>query len=174
MIVASEGQAAVTPTRLVEVSGVARSTIYRHWPDAGAIIADAANLQRDDPALRKTGDVEADLRNYLNQLRIVLESPAATIIAAQVDIAERDERAAETLAGNGRHRNRAIGELLDDPRDDFDAVHAQLVGPLFMQRFFIRKPIDDDLIDAVISGYLDARPRGTGAHSTKARPKTGR
>lgn len=163
MIVASEGQAAVTPTRLVEVSGVARSTIYRHWADAAAIVADAMTLERNDSALQSTGDLESDLRNYLHELRAVLDSPAASIIVAQADIAERDEKAAETLAGNGRHRNKLIHDLLDDPRQDFHTAHVQLVGPLFMQRFFMRQPISDDLIDAVVDSYLDARPDATQA-----------
>ncbi len=156
MIVASEGQAAVTPTRLVDVSGVARSTIYRHWPDAAAIIADAMTLDREETALHRSGHLESDLRNYLQRLRELLESPSATIIVAQADIAERDEQAAETLAGNGRYRNQVIRELLDDPRD-FDTIHPQLVGPLFMQRFFLRAPITDALIDAVVQAYLTVR-----------------
>ncbi len=157
MIVASEGQAAVTPTRLVEVSGVARSTIYRHWPDAAAIIADAMTLDREETAVHRSGHLESDLRNYLQRLRDILESPSATIIVAQADIAERDEQAAETLAGNGRHRNQLIRDLLDDPREDFETVHPQLVGPLFMQRYFLRKPITDELIDAVVETYITAR-----------------
>lgn len=159
LIVASKGQAAVTPTRLVELSGVARSTIYRHWPDAAAIIADAMadDTRREDP-LHATGDPGADLRSYLLQLRGVLESPGGTIIVAQADIAERDEQAAETLAANGRHRNQIIHDLLDDPRTDFAVTHAQLVGPLFMQRYFMREPITDELIDAVVDAYLGSRP----------------
>lgn len=160
LIVASDGQAAVTPTRLVDLSGVARSTIYRHWPDAAAIIADAMSEEdQRDAGLNRTGDPATDLRAYLVQLRDVLESAGATILVAQAEIAERDEQAAETLAGNGRHRNKIMRELLDDPRADFDTVHAQLVGPLFMRRFFIREPITDDLIDAVVAGYIESRRR---------------
>ncbi len=159
MLIVSDGQSAVTPTRLVEMSGVARSTIYRHWPDADAIIADAMSLDRQDSALHRTGDPETDLRTYLGQLRDVLESPAGTIIVAQAEIAERDERAADTLTANGRYRNNLIRDLLGDPRPDFDIAHAQLVGPLFMQRFFIRKPITDALIDTIVESYLAQRPR---------------
>ncbi|MGH1488478.1 MAG: TetR/AcrR family transcriptional regulator [Acidimicrobiales bacterium] len=158
MIIASEGQAAVTPTRLVDVSGVARSTIYRHWPDAAAVIVDAMSMDGPEADFQPSGDPETDLRAYLNQLRQVLESPAATIIVAQADIAERDEQAARTLSGNGTHRNKLIQDLLHDPRSDFDTIHAQLVGPLFMQRFFIRKPITDKLIDAIVTDYLASLP----------------
>lgn len=157
MLIVSDGQAAVTPTRLVEMSGVARSTIYRHWPDADAIIADAMSLDRQDSALHSTGDLEADLRTYLRQLRDVLESPAGAIIVSQAERAERDEQAAETLRANGRHRNKMIRDLVGDPRPDFGVPHTQLVGPLFMQRFFMRKPITDDLIDAIVTAYLADR-----------------
>ncbi len=166
MILVSEGQAAVTPTRLVEMSGVARSTIYRHWPDAAAIIADAMSLDRQDAMLHSSGDPGRDLRTYLGQLREVLESPAGAIIVAQAEVAERDDQAARTLAGNGRYRNELIQELLQDPRTDFDIPHAQLVGPLFMQRFFIRKPITDALITSVVEAYLASRPQAQAEHKS--------
>lgn len=158
MILASDGQAAVTPTRLVGMSGVARSTIYRHWPDAAAVVVEAMNVDRDEALLHSTGDPRTDLWTYLDRLRNVLESPAAPIFVAQADVAERDDQAAATLAGNGRHRGKVIHDLLGDPRQDFEALHAQLVGPLFMQRYFMRKPITDDLIDAIVDSYLAARP----------------
>jgi AcrR family transcriptional regulator len=158
MILAADGQAAVTPTRLEEVSGVARSTIYRHWPNASAVLAEAMQLETDESELRSTGDAEADARAYLEQLRAMLQSPAAAIVIAQAEIAERDPKAATTIVGTGQHRSQVIRDLLNDPRHDFETVHAQLVGPLFMQRFFTRRPITDDLIDAAVQTYLNGRP----------------
>ena len=158
LIIGSDGQAAVTPTRLVELSGVARSTIYRHWDDPAAIIADAMSDDRQrEMQLSKTGEVDVDLRTHLHQLRSMLESPAPSIIIAQAEVAERDKRASETLAANGRFRSSMICELLGDSRPDFAVVHAQLVGPLFMQRFFMRESISDDLIESVIASYLSGR-----------------
>ena len=138
---------------------MARSTIYRHWPDAEAVVADALDVHMRDSSTDRSGDPEVDLRQYLHELRNVLESPAASIIIAQAEAAERDETAAETMSGNAEYRNSLIKELLDDPRRDFDNAHAQLVGPLFMRRFFIRQPITDALIDEVVEQYLDGRNR---------------
>lgn len=160
LIVASEGQAAVTPTRLVELSGVARSTIYRHWPDAGSIIVDAMEADRErERTPQASGDPGEDLRTYLQQLRDVLEGGGGAIIVAQADIAERDEKAAQTLAATGHDRSQIVHDFLDDPRDDFTTTHVQLVGPLFMQRFFMREPISDELIDEIVSSYLAGRTR---------------
>ncbi len=158
MIISADGPQAVTPTRLVEMSGVARSTIYRHWPDADAVVHDALEVTALSSAVNPSGDPEPDLRSYLNELRGVLEGPGAAMIAAQVERAERDERSAKTLEGNGSDRNRIIKELLNDPRSDFAPVHASLAGPLFMQRFFIRKPITDELIEHVIETYFATLP----------------
>lgn len=155
MIVASEGQAAVTPTRLVELSGVARSTIYRHWSDAAAIITDAmADDARREANLSPTGNKATDLRAYLVQLRTMLESPGASIIITQAEVAERDDKAAEILTANGTSRRETIRALLNDTEANFATTHAQLVGPLFMRRFFMREPITDDLIDTIIDTYL--------------------
>ena len=63
------------------------------------------------------------------------------------------------MSGNAAYRKALIRELLGDPRADFDNAHAQLVGPLFMRRFFIRQPISDELIDEVIELYLVRRGR---------------
>lgn len=40
-LLADEGQAAVTPTRLSEATGISRSTINRNWPDPAEIALDA-------------------------------------------------------------------------------------------------------------------------------------
>jgi len=40
-LISDEGQDAVTPTRLMAMTGVSRSTIYRHWADPKAIIFEA-------------------------------------------------------------------------------------------------------------------------------------
>lgn len=157
MIIISEGQTAVTPTKLAEVSGVAKSTIYRYWPDAGAVIADATQQEAERLPVRRTGDLEADLRAFLEGLRDLLSSPGASIIVAQADIAEREEAAADSLAANGDHRREVLREMLDDPRGGFADTHAQLIGPLFMQRFFTRRPITDELITSIVDDYLASR-----------------
>ncbi len=158
MIISAHGPEAVTPTRLVEMSGVARSTIYRHWRDADAIVHDALAIDATYSETHTSGDAATDLRSYLHELRSVLEGPASTIIAAQMGRAERDERAEEILAGTGADRSRIIKDMLNDPRTDFAPVHASIVGPLFMQRYFLRKPITEDLIEHVIATYLASLP----------------
>ena len=57
------GPAAVTHLRVAEASGVARATVYRHWPDRADILVDllrrGADLQLgpppDRPPNRRTG-----------------------------------------------------------------------------------------------------------------------
>ncbi len=157
MIMASEGQTGVTPTRLVELSGVARSTIYRYWPDAASVITDAIEQGNERLPFQSTGDVEADLRGFLLQLKELLESPTAAIIVSQAEVAEREEQAARTLMDNGNLRRQQLSELLDDGREHFGSIHAQLIGPLFMQRFFNRLPITPELIDSIVAFYMADR-----------------
>ncbi len=160
MIIAADGQAAVTPTRLVEYSGVARSTIYRYWPDAASVIADAIEQENELLPFQPTGDVETDLRDFLSHLVELLESPTAAIIVAQADVAEREEQAARALANNGNHRREQLRKLLDDRSDDFVSIHARIIGPLFMQRFFNRLPITAELIESIVAGYMADRAEG--------------
>ncbi len=153
-IILAQGHAAATPTRLAEMTGVARSTIYRHWPDPACLIADALDTGRQDVPLASTSDLRDDLCAYLVELSELLESPAGAFIIAQAEIAERDEGVAETLVGTVRTRTERIHALINDPRADLDA---QLLGPLFMQRFFVREPITNELICSVVDACLGAR-----------------
>lgn len=154
LLIEAEGQSAVTPTRLVQMTGIARSTIYRHWPDSTSIIADALAQSSRSINFEPTGNIEDDLRLYLFQLRDVLESPKAALLATQIELAEHDPEISNMLAGVGSHRSQIIQNLLNDNASDFSSSHAMLVGPLFSQRFFLRQPITDQLIDRIVTAYL--------------------
>ncbi len=73
-ILIDEGAHALTPLRLHQVTGVARTTIYRHWPTRASIvqlIIDFATRRSHEELM--TGDVEHDLIVTTN---IVIERTA--------------------------------------------------------------------------------------------------
>ena len=43
-------------------------------------------------------------------------------------------------------------------REPTSPPFTQMVGPLFMRRYFMREPITDGLIEAVVDSYLTSRP----------------
>ncbi len=79
----AEGVGALTAQRLHEASGVARSTIYRHWPSPDAVVDDLLDVaaSADHPPL--TGTVEHDLRAAMDALLWRLRHrPVAPFLAA--------------------------------------------------------------------------------------------
>lgn len=165
-----EGQEAVTPTRLTQITGISRSTIYRHWNDPGEIVFEATAVSIDDLPFTPTGDIRHDLTAYLQDLRSVLQSNQATLLATQIDRAEHNADNAATLSEIASARRELIKQLLDDPTDDFSSIHALIVGPLIFQRFMARKPITDDLIDQVVDNYLKVRTAAVDSRVNVAEP----
>lgn len=89
----SEGGEAVTALRVSEHAGVARSTIYEHWPTANALLLDAIDkiMTPHSPTLI-SGDLETDLTTTLRGLRQRLsDQPFLTWFATLLDHANRDE-----------------------------------------------------------------------------------
>ena len=96
-----DGVGALTAQRLHEVSGVARSTIYRHWPTPDDVVDDllevAARTEQPEP----TGDVRADLEAALDALRWRLRHrPVAPFLAALMAGSPND---AALVARRGRY-----------------------------------------------------------------------
>ena len=152
-----EGQEAVTPTRLTEITGISRSTIYRHWSGPSDIIFEATSTEADEPVVKSTGDVRRNLTLYLEEMRRMLESPRATLLATQIESAEHHQDSRDVLQRIAEHRRDLIKKLLDHRDDDFGAHHALIIGPLIFRRFMAQQEIDDDLLALVVEAYMQAR-----------------
>lgn len=136
-----------TVVRIAELSGVAKTTIYRRWPHAAAIVMDAF-LEDLSPLIRyrRRADVQATFVASIKQLAKALRGPRGALLrhllgAAQSDaelqkafqenwIMPRRVQAKEVLA-----EARARGELRDDADEDvlidtlFGAVYYRLMIP---------------------------------------------
>ncbi len=156
-LLADEGQAAVTPTRLARATGISRSTIYRNWADPAEIVLDAIADDAARPPVEPSGDLRQDLAAYLELVRNGLQMPHTKLLATRIERAEHEPAVAETIRATGESRRNLMAELLGHPPDDFSEFHALVVGPLFFQRFLARAPITDELIKLVVDAYLATR-----------------
>ena len=156
----------ITHSRVAEASGVGRATLYRHWDAPTDLLFDAIEAYHADlgGSLTRTGDLRTDLRQLLGSLADRLrDDPLAAAMLSLVDRAQRDDAHAALLADVSRRRTSPIQELLADAVErgelrtdlDLDIATAQLVGPLFFQRFLARGPLDDAFVDALVDGWLD-------------------
>lgn len=150
-------------------SGVAKTTIYRHWPNRAALVIDACLRMDDgDQPPPDTGSLEGDVTAFLNELaRLLVTARWSSILPSIVDAAEHEpEFAAVHSTIQGRHAaplraalERAVvrGELRSSA--DLSAITAALLGPLFYRRWFSREPIDGKFVDTIVQAALAAAPR---------------
>ena len=159
-----EGAGAVTAVRIAEDTGVARTTIYRHWPDPTAPLLDAIDKVLIPHVPTTISDnLEADLMTALTTLQMRMRTrPFRFVFTALLDHANRNPN----LVAAQRRFAKGILQPIQDivtaalQRGDLPStVHAetasaQLAGPLFLQHVMLRTTISEELISETIAQFL--------------------
>jgi AcrR family transcriptional regulator len=137
------GVYALTIEAIVQRSGVARSTIYRHWPSRNEVVADALRaLIPEIPTPPVTGDLEFRLNTLLRAVvNQFADARYAAVVPAILDSAARDPELAEIRERFEDTQSAPLRRVLTDAVDagelspDTDVLEAaaQLVGPLFFR-----------------------------------------
>jgi AcrR family transcriptional regulator len=171
------GLSGVSVDEVARRSGVAKTTIYRHWPSRSALLLDACSNLGAKAATPDTGSLRGDLTALATSMAARLRTERwATILPSMIDAAEREPELAEvhTRLHAGYmaplnaviERARARGEL---PRDrEPSEIVAMVVGPLYYRRWFSREPLDAAFVTSVIDRVAaGAAPKAPG-HTTGA------
>lgn len=153
------GLGAFTVDEVSRRSGVAKTTIYRHWPTRTDLIIDACSQISTTHEAPDTGSFEGDVTALLTNMAALLRTANwSSVMPSIIDEAERDPRIAEVhsriqmghTAPFQQIIKRAIvkGEL---PKNtNVAAVIASLLGPLFYRRWFSREPLDAPFVKGVV------------------------
>jgi AcrR family transcriptional regulator len=162
------GHAGTTVEAIAERSGVAKTTIYRHWPSRAPLLIDAFHSRVEHGAPPPSGDIRADLVTIACGLAAKLRDPQwSRIMATLIDAAESDPELSELSAAFTRERREAVRAVLDqgiadgelDPGIDTDLA-AQLVGgAVFYQRLVRRRAADDGEVQRMVDLVLDGLRR---------------
>jgi AcrR family transcriptional regulator len=140
-------------------SGVAKTTIYRHWPTRWALLLDACSKLGPKPEVPNTGSLKGDLAALVAFIAGQLSSNRmATVLPSILDAAERDADIADLHAKIHAgfvapflqvfELAQQRGEL---PRGcNLSELMAAILGPLFYRRWFSREPIDAKFVKAVV------------------------
>jgi AcrR family transcriptional regulator len=147
-------------------SGVAKTTMYRQWPDSNHLLLDVFSLASAENVTPTTDDLEHDLVECLRHLVISLTDPESSgMVAALIEASERDEefRRISRPYIDARRKPAVTrlrlavrrGEL--PPDTDVELVCSALVGPLFYRRLLSRQTLTDKtllprLVHLVIAG----------------------
>jgi TetR/AcrR family transcriptional regulator, regulator of autoinduction and epiphytic fitness len=157
------GYGALTIESVARRASVGKATIYRHWSDKIALIADAFKLlqQQRDPQL-VTGTPREKLERVLRHVaNVVADSPFSSCLPALIEGAERD-RAVRRFHHHFQAEARkpiialiADGVATGDFRRGTDPQIAAvaLLGAIFFCRLMTNTPFPEervpDLIDSV-------------------------
>jgi AcrR family transcriptional regulator len=150
-------------------SGVAKTTIYRHWPNRSALVIDACSRMTDgEQAPPDTGSLEGDIRAILTNIAELLATARwSSIVPSIVDVAEHDPAFADIHGRIQRGHAAPLRGALDRAAHrgeipstaDRDAIAAALLGPLFYRRWFSREPIDPKFLEMIIRSNVDGLRR---------------
>jgi TetR/AcrR family transcriptional regulator, regulator of autoinduction and epiphytic fitness len=165
---AEVGYGGVTIEAVAARAGVAKSTIYRHWPDKLALIADAfetfhQEMVPDLSALPPRTAVELLLGHVAE---VVVDSTFSRCIPALIEGAERDPRVREFHHRYSADRRQALIDLIargireGDFRANLDPELATiaLLGTIFYRRLMTSEPFDPNDAGELVSTVL-GQPR---------------
>ncbi|WP_030381961.1 MULTISPECIES: TetR/AcrR family transcriptional regulator [unclassified Streptomyces] len=162
----NEGIKAVTFDRVATAAGSSKMTLYKWWPSAGALAAEAffahSEQQLEFP---DTGDIRADLTSQLRAfVRLVTRGSTGTAIAGLIGVAQTDPelsaafsrhysapRRALALAAFERARDR--GQLRSDM--DLGILVDQLWGACYNRLLLPDAPLDEEYATALVNNALD-------------------
>jgi TetR/AcrR family transcriptional regulator of autoinduction and epiphytic fitness len=170
-ILIERGLPAVTIDAVVTRSGVARATVYRHWPTRRELILDALNrLVPDPPSSPATGGtVEERLAQLLLTFAMQLTEQAwVKVLPTVLAAAQHDPDLSAFMPGFIEQRRNPLRDVLRDavaageldPDVEPGLAMAQLAGPIFYRLLFSGEPCDADLCRRLARDFVAAHRSG--------------
>ncbi len=166
------GYGAFTIESVAVRAGVAKSTIYRHWPDKVTLVADAFETFHEQTVPR-VGNLSAreSLQHLLRHVaEVVVDSAFSACIPALIDGAERDPRLRTFRHRYSAQRRQSLTALISQgvaagefrAGTDPELAAQALLGPIFYRRLMTSEPFDPDhvgdLIDMVVGAPSGKQP----------------
>jgi AcrR family transcriptional regulator len=95
-LLGESGVGGFTVDEVARRSGVAKTTIYRHWPSREALVIDACSRITDEREVPDTGSLEGDVTAILTNISQLLWTARwSSVLPSIVDVAERDPEFAD-------------------------------------------------------------------------------
>lgn len=150
-LLAENGVAATTIESISDRSGVAKTTIYRHWAGKPELVIAAFESLTPAATDPDTGSLAGDLEALAVGLSKALGSGRfASLLPSLIDAAERDRELSKLHRRFAASRERAVrrivdrararGELRDDITDN--EVVDLIAGPIFYRRLVAHARLD--------------------------------
>ncbi|MCL1588514.1 MAG: TetR/AcrR family transcriptional regulator [Actinomycetia bacterium] len=159
-LLSEHGAEAVTHLKVAQNAGVARATVYRHWPDRAAILVDLLRTNADiapvppDPGPALADRVTATLATFAK----ALNGDGGRTLAAMIGLAEWDEDVFAALERMTQFGPMLLRTIIADGIDDGSLVAGSdpglvvdmLIGPLYFRRLLYHDHLDNTYIEALV------------------------
>jgi len=165
----SGGLAAFTVEAVAERSGAAKTTIYRWWPNKGALAMESfLQVAQTRSPVPETGSPREDLKNHLRLLARALRGPAGRLLTGILAEAQKDPTTrASFLQSYVMPRRQAVRRLLargiavGQFRADLqaDVVCDALCGFIYLRLMFGRARLDDAAVEHILDVLLEKSDR---------------
>jgi len=145
-------------------ASVGKATVYRWWPNKGALVADAFESgSAKQLRFPDTGSVREDLREQMSQWARILRGRRGRIVAAIIAAGQSDKELIEAFRERFvRPRRLDACEILrrgirrgELPRDaDLDLILDSLYGAVYMRFLIWQKGLTEDFVREVVDLIL--------------------
>src|SRR3954447_26108857 len=180
-LVTEVGVERLTIDEVAARSGVAKTTIYRHWPNKGALVTEAVHGCMAPSPPPPDGDLRAGLMAcFEGTIRSGPETRVGEMMLSLLDAAQRDPELDRLLRGYLEERRRPVIEVLQaarnrgelDPDADLDLLASLVAGPIVYTKLVRRQPVTRELVTQVVDAVLHGVLRG-GRGDSSACPAAG-
>ena len=155
-------------------SGVAKTTIYRHWPERASLIVDAVNAMFEHLRTPDTGTLRGDLESFFGAvMRTDLSGNVGQIMPSIIEAAGRDPEMAYLLDRIGGERERVCRTIIERALErgeireavaglDLDALVGVTVGPIVFQKIVRRRKLTPEYVEACLDVVVTGLTRPSG------------
>ncbi|HYH49310.1 MAG TPA: TetR-like C-terminal domain-containing protein [Acidimicrobiia bacterium] len=155
-VLAGSGWGRFTIEAVAAEAGVARSTIYRHWPDKLSLLVDALEHHSTQPP---AADCAPGRPRVVALVRHLAEAMAdrdrSPIVPALIDAAERDPALRRLHRKFTERRRKALTTALSDAGvDNPELVAIALSGAVIYCRVMTGRPLDPDRTEELVTSIL--------------------
>lgn len=160
----AEGVEGTTLEEVAARSGVAKSTIYRHFGSREALLVESVGSCITPIPTPDTGSLSDDLHEVFHGYDADDNQRINQLFPLVLDAARRDPSMRETVDALLAERQRPLRTVIQlaqlrgevDPALDLDVALAMLVGPFTYRRMVLDDEITEEFLDIVVRGGVAA------------------